>query len=204
MVTSGEALPYGIGPAMTVQGVWSKTYDQLRDSHPSISLTRKDIRSWNLAAQALKRTSEELYSGFYAYLRAWASGGLITTLTVCMFYGAAHTTAWRFAFPTDAERLLWRIACVDTMGGVISLLAIFSIVVFLHEHDAKRLLRAFFAREKGMTPLLYQMLIVVGILNVPFFIVSRLNIIVETFISLRHVQWGVYTTVNWTDYIRHL
>ncbi len=229
-VTSGEALPCGIGPAMTVQSIWSKPDDQRREGHLSISLTRKDIRRWNLAAQALMRTGEELYydkskssvnyfthynhsifldrkglqAGFYAYFRAWASGGLIAALTVCMFYGAAHTTAWKFAFPTDVERLLWRIACLDTIGGVISLLAIFSVVVFLHEHDAKMLLRAFFAREKGIMPLLYRMLVVVGIVNVPFFILSRLYIIVETFISLRHVQWGVYATVNWTDYIPHL
>ena len=229
-VTSGEALPCGIGPAMTVQSIWSKPNDRLREGQLSMSLTRKDIRRWNLAAQALKRTGEELYydkskssvnyfthynhsifldrkglqAGFYAYFRAWASGGLIAALTVCMFYGAAHTTAWKFAFPTDTERLLWRIACVDTIGGVISLLAIFSIVVFLHEHDAKMLLRAFFAREKGIMPLLYRMVIVVGIINVPFFIASRLYIIVETFVSLRHVQWGVYATVNWTDYIPHL
>ena len=229
-VKSGEALSCGIGPAMTVQSIWSKPNDQLREGHLSISLTRKDMRRWNLAAQALKRTGEELYydkskssvnylthynhsifldrkglqAGFYAYFRAWASGGLIAALTVCMFYGAAHTTAWKFAFPTDVERLLWRIACVDTIGGVISLLAIFSIVVFLHEHDFKMLLRAFFAQEKGIMPLLYRMLIVVGIINIPFFIVSRLYIIVETFISLRHVQWGVYATVNWTDYIPHL
>ena len=229
-VTSGEALASGIGPAMAVQSIWSKPDDQRREGHLSISLTRKDIRRWNLAAQALKRTGEELYydkskssvnyfthynhsifldrkglqAGFYAYFRAWASGGLIAALTVCMFYGAAHTTAWKFAFPTDVERLLWRIACVDTIGGVISLLAIFSIVVFLHEHDAKMLLKAFFAREKGIMPLLYRILVVVGIVNVPFFILSRFYIIVETFISLRHVQWGVYATVNWTDYIPHL
>ena len=215
--------------ALTVQIIWSKPDDQRREGHLSISLTRKDIWRWNLAAQALKRTGEELYydkskssvnyfthynhsifldrkglqAGFYAYFPAWASGGLIAALTICMFYGAAHTRAWKFAFPTDVERLLWRIACVDTIGGVISLLAIFSIVVFLHEHDSKMLLRAFFAREKGIMPLLYRMLIVVGIVNVPFFILSRLYIIVETFISLRHVQWGVYATVNWTDYIPH-
>ena len=229
-VTSGEALPCGIGPAMTVQSIWGKPDDQRREGHLSSSLTRKDIRRWNLAAQALKRTGEELYydkskssvnyfthynhsifldrkglqAGFYAYFRAWASGGLIAALTVCMFYGAAHTTAWKFVFPTDVERLLWRITCVDTIGGVISLLAIFSIVVFLHEHDTKMLLRSFFAREKGVMPLLYRVLVVVGIVNVPFFILSRLYIIVETFISLRHVQWGVYATVNWTDYIPHL
>ena len=38
----------------------------------------------------------------------------------------------------------------------------------------------------------------------PLFILSRIYIIFETFISLRHVQLGVYQTVQWTDYIPHL
>lgn len=45
-VTSGEALPCGIGPAMTVQCTWDKADDQLREGHLSISLTEKDSGTW--------------------------------------------------------------------------------------------------------------------------------------------------------------
>ncbi|KAM0797376.1 hypothetical protein BDR22DRAFT_810384, partial [Usnea florida] len=144
-----------------------------------------------------------LQAGFYAYFCSWASGGLIAALSVCMFYGAAHATAWDFVFPTPVERLLWRIACIDTIAGVISLLAIFSVVVFYHEHGFRLLWKSFFTREPGVLPLLYRLVILIGLLNAPFFVLSRIYIITETFISLRRAQLGIYQTVQWTDYIPH-
>lgn len=121
-----------------------------------------------------------------------------------MFYGAAHATAWMFIFPTNAERLLWRISCVDTIAGVVSLLACFSIIVFHPEHGHELLLKSFFSWEPGIMSLLYRLVILLGVLNFPFWILSRIYIILETFISLRHVQLGVYETVESTDYIPHL
>ena len=229
-LVSGQALECGIGPAMHVHSLWDVQGPSQHEGHLQISLTSKDLRRWNLAARALRRTGEGLYVdspkasvnyftlyahniflnrkglqvGFYGYFLSWASGGLIAALTICMFYGAAHATAWTFIFPTDVERLLWRISCIDTIAGVISLLAVFSVVIFLHEHGHKLLLKSFFTQEPGIISWLYRLVILIGLLNFPFFILSRLYIIVETFISLRRVQLGVYQTVNWTDYIPHL
>ena len=227
---SGQALECGVGPAMSVHNLWGTREEHQHGGHLQISLTPRDIRRWTLAARASNRIGEELYrdspkgsvnyfthythsifldrkglqAGFYAYFCGWASGGLVAALTVCMFYGAAHATAWKFIFPTDVERLLWRIACIDTIAGVISLLAVFSVVVFFHEHGHKLLLKSFFTREPGIMALLYRLVILIGLLNFPFFILSRIYIITETFISLRHVQLGVYQTVDWIDYIPHL
>ena len=227
---SGESLECGVGPAMSVHNLWGKQQDHHYGGRLQVSLTSRDVRRWKLAARASRRIGEELYrdspkgsvnyftfynhsvfidrkglqAGFYGYFRAWASGGLIAALTICMFYGAAHATAWNFIFPTNLERLLWRIACVDTIAGVISLLAFFSIVIFHHEHGRKLLVQSFFSREKSVMSILYRLVIAVGVLNFPFWILSRLYIIVETFISLRHVQLGVYQTVDWTDYIPHI
>lgn len=227
---SGQALECGIGPAMSVHNLWRAQEEHQHGGHLQIALTSRDVRRWTLAARASRRMGEELYrdspkgsvnyftlythsifldrkglqAGFYAYFCAWASGGLIAALTICIFYGAAHITAWSFVFPTDVERLLWRIACVDTIAGVISLLAIFSIVVFLHEHGHKLLLKSFFTWEPGIMSLFYRLVILIGVLNFPLFVLSRIYIITESFISLRHVQLGVYQTVQWTDYIPHL
>ena len=226
---SGQALECGIGPAMSVQSLWGAQEKHQHGGHLQISLTSRDVRRWTLAARASRRIGEELYrdspkgsvnyftlythsifldrkglqAGFYAYFCAWASGGLVAALSVCMFYGAMHATAWAFDFPTPIERLLWRIACIDTIAGVISLLAVFSVVVFHHEHGFQLLLKSFFTREPGVLALLYRLVILVGLFNFPFFILSRIYIITETFISLRHVQLGVYETLQWTDYIPH-
>ena len=227
---SGQALPCGIGPALSVRPIMSPGSGYAHDGRLSISLTEKDILRWNLAASALRDTGEALHkdtlkgfanyftdhapnifldrkglqAGFYAYFCAWASGGLIAALVICVFYGGAHTVAWDFTFPTPTEHLLWKIACIDTIGGVISLLAIFSILVYLHEHDVKSLLSAVWAREPGIMPYVYRFVILVGVLNTPLFLLSRMFIIVEPFISLRHVPLGVYDTVNWSEYIPHL
>ena len=230
VLLSGQALPCGLGPALSVLNRWGTTEDYHNDGQLQISLTSKDVRRWTLAAQALCRIGEDLYrdtptgsanyftmyahnifldrkglkAGFYAYFRAWASGGLIAALVICMFYGAAHCTAWNFIFPSRIERFVWRIACVDTVAGVISLLALFSIFVYLHEHEPRSLIKAYFAPEHGVMSWLYRVVITVGILNVPLFALSRMYIVVETFISLRHVQKGVYKTVDWAEYIPHI
>ena len=115
-----------------------------------------------------------------------------------------HTTAWNFEFPSGTEQLLWRIACIDAMGGVISLLTLFAFAVFLHEHSLHLLTKSFFALEPGVMPYLFRLLLVVGIMNLPLFLLSRLYIVVETFASLRRVPEGVYSTVEWAEYIPHL
>ena len=179
---------------MSVQSLWGAQEEHQHGGHMQISLTSRDGRRWTLAARASRRIGEELYrdspkgsvnyftlythsifldrkglqAGFYAYFCAWASGGLVAALSVCMFYGAMHATAWAFDFPTPIERLLWRIACIDTIAGVISLLAVFSVVVFHHEHGFQLLLKSFFTREPGVLSLFYRLVILVGPFNFPF------------------------------------
>lgn len=51
---------------------------------------------------------------------------------------------------------------------------------------------------------IYRLVILFGVLNIPLFLLSRVYIIVETFISLGRVPLGVYATVGWADYILHL
>ena len=230
-LTSGQSLPCGIGPAMHVHSlsIAPHNHHHQHSSHLHISLTARDIHRWPLAAPASHRSGDPLHpdapqpsinyftthphnifldhkglnAGFYAYFRSWASGGLVAALTVCTFYGAAHATAWTFAFPTATERLLWRIACVDTIAGVVSLLAVFSVAVFHREHGFRLLVQSFLMREKGAMAWLYRAVVVIGLLNFPLFVAARMFIVVETFVSLRRVQLGVYETVQWADYIPH-
>lgn len=224
---SGQSLPCGIGPALSVRPLWGAQVGFKPGKRLLIPLSDNDVRRWDLAATALSRIGEELHTpqgsvnyftshapnifidrkglraGFYAYFCAWASGGLIAALAVCSFYGVAHILAWHFEFPTPTEHLLWKIACIDAIAGTISLLAIFSIVIYLHEHNWRSLKEAIFAQEPGVMPWIYRLVIFIGVLNIPFFILSRAYIIVETFISLRRVPLGVYATVEWAEYIPH-
>ncbi len=85
----------------------------------------------------------------------------------------------------------------------MSLLAVFSVVVFCYEHGVGVLQTSFWKWEPGAGALLYRVLIVGGLVNFPVFVAARIYIITETFVGLRRVQWGVYQTVQWSDYIPH-
>lgn len=65
------------------------------------------------------------------------------------------------------------------------------IVVFQHENGREQLLESFWVQEPGKMPLLYRLVVAIGVLNFPLCIFSRMYIIVETFISLRHVEMEV-------------
>lgn len=227
-IVSGQSLPSGIGPALNVRPLWGPQLSTKYDGHLSIPLSDNDVRRWNLAATALNKIGEELHTfegsinyftpfapnifidrkglqaGFYKYFCAWASGGLLAALVICSFYGVAHILAWKFEFPTRIERLLWRIACIDIIAGTVTVLALFSISIYIHEHNWKSLGNAILTREPGIMPWIYRLVIFVGVLNIPLFVLSRLFIIVETFVSLRRVPLGVYATANWAEYIPHL
>ena len=227
-VMSGQSISCGIGPALSVRHLWGPQITFKHDGRLLIPLSDNDIQRWDLAATALSRIGEELHTpqgsvnyftshapnifidrkglqaGFYAYFCAWASGGLIAALVICSFYGVAHILAWHFVFPTPIEHLLWKVACIDAIAGTVSLLAIFSIAIYLHEHHWRSLKEAILARESGVMPWIYRLVILIGVLNIPFFILSRIYIVVETFVSLRRVPLGVYATVEWAEYIPHL
>ncbi|KAL8864851.1 MAG: hypothetical protein Q9198_009608 [Flavoplaca austrocitrina] len=93
---SEEALECGVGPALSVCSLYGAQEHHQSDGHLQISLTSRDVQRWTLAAQASRRTAEELYrdsskpsvsyftfyaqsvfldrkglqAGFYAYFRA--------------------------------------------------------------------------------------------------------------------------------------
>ena len=227
-LVSGQYLGCGFGPS---QNVIPTTHKSKMISDPrrlEISLTSKDVRRWTLAAGALKKYGEELHkpggsvnylvpnapnifldrkgvhAGFYLFFCSWASGGLIAALSVCCFYGVTHALAWHFPFPSPAERLLWRIASIDVVSGVVTILALFSVAVYLHEHEPRSLISSFWTKEPGVLPILYRILVLLGLLNLPLFFFSRVFIVLESFLSLRRVPVGVYVTVEWTQYIPRL
>lgn len=224
-LASGQCLDCGFGPS---QEVVPTAYGSKTVSDPGnlkIALTLKDVRRWKLASVALEKYGGELHkpggsvnylvshapnifldrhgvqAGFYSFFCSWASGGLVAALSVCCFYGATHTLAWNFLFPTPVERLLWRIASIDVIAGAATVLALFSVVVYLHEHEKRSLIISIVTKEAGVLPILFRVLIFIGLINVPLFLFSRIFIVFESFFSLRRVPVGVYTSIQWSRYI---
>lgn len=144
-------------------------------------------------------------------------------------YGGIHIAALTIIFPTQTERLLWKISCYDLIASAGFLVVLFFLVYmdksifeaytrFRHKNNGMQpslptensasssrvrppLTRAFFSclrvlEDDGSTrnsavPWLF---LFFGSCFVLFYMLSRLFIVVESFISLRHVPVGVYQT----------
>ena len=103
-------------------------------------------------------------------------------------FGGIHCAGWFFNFPSSDEAMLWRV-CSVVLTGIAFLLP-------------------------PLIPLLY---FLEGILNLsmyfffPFYtiillayVVSRLLLLVEAFISLRHLTPGTLALVKWTSFMPHI
>ncbi|KAK0201406.1 hypothetical protein DFS33DRAFT_1489334 [Desarmillaria ectypa] len=125
-----------------------------------------------------------LWAGTLDYERTWYIGYF--GAAVGAFFGGIHCIAWSFAFASVAERVLWRISSlvVATIPVVLAMQ-----LAFIRILPAQKIVRAI----QAATPLL-----------ILLYLLARMSLLVEAFLSLRFLQPGVLEEVNWTRFIPHL
>ena len=111
-------------------------------------------------------------------------------------YGGIHLSAWNFEFPSRVESILWRTACFIIIGSSFALLAgpsleaLHSYFVYPSRPNMRAMTEWVGYCFAGLLFLCYA--------------ASRLYLVVESFISLRHVPIGVYAAVPWVENIPHV
>ena len=110
-------------------------------------------------------------------------------------YGGIHLSAWNFDFPSRVESITWRTACFVIIGSSFALLAVPSWKdLNWYLYGRWKVIRAFTRiigyGSAGLLLLCYA--------------ASRLYLVVESFLSLRHVPIGVYAAVPWVQNIPHV
>ena len=124
-----------------------------------------------------------------------ATGNLIAFFfcipVVGSVFGGIHCVGWYFDFPSSAEAMLWRVSSA-VLTGVAFLFPIVAIFVdFLSQFINSYSLRGYFINAfLSIVVLVY--------------VVSRLLLLVEAFISLRHLTPGMLALVTWTSFIPHI
>ena len=126
---------------------------------------------------------------------------LLLLVTLPLLYGGIHLATWDFHFASKTEHLLWKIACIDIMG-TIPVGALYGLIdrssirlIYMRNDDENR--RIFTTLSDYLAWAFY------GPLSI-LYALSRLYIVVESFISLRHVPIGVYAAVPWVQDIPHV
>jgi hypothetical protein len=156
----------------------------------------------------------------------WPSAGLFSghtslpPLAIAIstaLYGGLHAAAWHSFFPTEVEKWFWRISSIVIAAsglifayGMVSDRLYFNIHPQNYQHFVKRVARGLkwvmkllsldgsdFETGTVFGQIVYHSL---G----AWCIISRLYLVVESFISLRKVPVEVYQTPDWTQWIPHL
>ena len=108
---------------------------------------------------------------------------IIMMPVVGIVFGGIHCIGWYFNFPSSVEAMLWRVSSAVLTG-----------IAFLFPF-----VLAFLANY--LSELLF---INVATIILLAYIVSRLLLLVEAFISLRHLTPGMLELVKWTSFIPHI
>ena len=124
------------------------------------------------------------------------SDGIVARL-ICMpivgvVFGGIHCVGWFFDFPSSAEAMLWRVSSA-VLTGIAFLFPILSMSLF-----------ALIGDSINRTDQSRYFSIAVATIILLGYVVSRLLLLVEAFISLRHLTPGMLALVKWTSFIPHI
>ncbi len=160
----------------------------------------------------------------------WVFRGLtfseIASISLCVLtsslYGGVHLALWFHPFPTQAEVLLWRKSAValTTVPAAYLCLAIPTpLLARYYSVTAPRAITAvvrpveeamiavFTAPRSSPLAWLGSALLIIGLFITAgatlLCLFARVFLVIESFISLRHVPLGVYAGVGWSGYIPH-
>ena len=100
-------------------------------------------------------------------------------------FGGIHCVGWFFDFPSSAEAMLWRVSS-----------AVLTVVAFLSP-----IIIALLAKLSDFQE---YFAVVVSAIIILVYVVSRLLLVVEAFISLRHLTPGILALVKWTSFLPHI
>ena len=104
---------------------------------------------------------------------------------VGVVFGGIHCAGWFLDFPSSAEAMLWRVSSAVLTGiAFLTPIILFSMAFLFSVQE-------YFA-------------VAVSTFIILVYVVSRLLLIVEAFISLRHLTPGMLALVKWTSFIPHI
>ncbi|KAH8752161.1 hypothetical protein BGZ57DRAFT_912709 [Hyaloscypha finlandica] len=130
----------------------------------------------------------------------------LAVIAIPAAYGAIHLSAINSLFPTEIELTLWKSSCFILLGFAGLMIAgIVGYVALLRFEVAWRMLVPRWLEDAASV--LFGISVAIAIILVSLlYIGARLFIVIESFISLRHVPVGVYLTpdTNFMSYIPHL
>jgi hypothetical protein len=118
---------------------------------------------------------------------------------VGIVFGGIHCIGWFFNFPSSDEAMLWRVSSAVLTGIAALSTGILVLIPFLVKIIPDNLWCYDFL--PSIHPVIILLSLIIMFLA---YVVSRLLLLVEAFISLRHLTPGMFALVKWTSFIPHI
>ena len=187
---------------------WTLAADAM-SLHPAIAsrVVARESFEDGRQQQWLQPTTEELVD---EYIGNWATGNLLRDMSgfvmgmvlwsASMVYGGVHATAWNGYFPSRTEAILWRASSVCIAGSGLTWILI---------NMLARMFKHFKAYWKEVETLRahWTSLVSLGTLATLCglaYVLARIYLVVESFISLRKLPAAAFDTLQWTQLVPHL
>ena len=106
---------------------------------------------------------------------------------VGVVFGGIHCVGWFFDFPSSAEAMLWQVS-----SAVLTVVAFLSPIILFFLAGLSNI-QEYFTIAQALSTIF-----------ILVYVVSRLLLIVEAFISLRHLTPGMLALVKWTSFLPHI
>ena len=126
---------------------------------------------------------------FYSASQDKKEAIFISMSVVGVVFGGIHCAGWFFTFPSSDEAMLWRISSA-VLTGIAFLLPL--------------LIYLFVPKDISNTHLWESFFVALLIIIILAYVMSRLLLLVEAFISLRYLTPGMLALVKWTSFIPHI
>lgn len=189
---TGQFLPCGLGPGNII------------GHHVLVRLTEKDVVRWNLAAQSILNSANIKMSDDSEDLSIH-----IPSQHLSYFRPRQLNFEFEFDFRLDGQwdekRQISLIVILCTLTGIYGGVH-FTTRNFLFPTDHERMLWIISCYIMLLGPISPVIAMVPFVLSSFYilYVAARIYIVLEAFISLRHVPIGVYTVPAWTNYFPHL
>ena len=122
---------------------------------------------------------------FYSSVRGDIKVYIFFMPVVGVVFGGIHCVGWFFNFPSSDEAMIWRVSSAVLTGIAFLLPLLISLLAPISDS------------QPWPT-------IAVSSIILQVYVVSRLLLLVEAFISLRHLTPGMLALVEWTSFIPHI
>ena len=143
---------------------------------------------------------------------------------ISLLFGLIHCLGWSLVFPSVAERLVWRVSAVIIAALPVLILFLYSLGVFFFivhfewladdsdledwrspKRRRRQQLRDLFSDWIVMPTIIFRRAIWwIFVILIPIYLLARMALLVEAFLSLRSLPSGAYSVVNWTEYLPHI